>query len=146
MSRRLKADILAENKQLRMRLAELETPRARSRSPRREAETVATTYRALDQVCKFERDDVVQELKETIVKQQMEIQNLKEGQGQIGELLLSIKRKENPAFVDNFVIEHTGKSTMSVAEWVSKMDKLVSATRDMVFWGRCNYNLTFSMP
>jgi hypothetical protein len=144
MPRRLKADILTENEQLRMRLAELETPRTRSRSPRRQAESADKTRRVLNLVCQFERDAVIADQEATIVRQQMEIQNLKEGGGRIGEVLLAIRRKQCPQLVTNFVIEQMGRSTMSVAEWFDTQERLTRETHNMTFWGRSDYTLKYT--
>ena len=144
MPRRLKADILTENEQLRMRLAELETPRTRSRSPRRQAESADKTRRVLNLVCDFERDAVIAEQQATIVKQQMEIQNLKEGGGQVGQVLLAIRRTHCPELVTNFMIEHLGKSTMSVAEWLDTQERFARETHYMAFWGRSDYTLKYT--
>ena len=157
MPRVLKADLLLENECLRRQLASMEEnkqlreemaasrlARVRSRSPRRVEEVKELTYGALNVVCKLERDAYVQGLQETIIKQQKEIQDLKDGGGQIGELLLALRKKDSPAMVGDFVRSHLAKSTMTVLEWVRNMERHTNVAHDLAFWGRCRYNLTWA--
>ena len=69
MPRILKADLVAENQILRSKLAAYEAAaKPRSRSPRGRAESAKTTHRALDLVCKFERDSEIQVLHKEIAR------------------------------------------------------------------------------
>lgn len=72
--------------------AELESRRDRSRSRHRKAEfkvepISARTMRALDIVCKRDRDPVIDEQRQTIARQAQEIEALKRGEGLIKPVL-----------------------------------------------------------
>ena len=74
--------------------AELESRRDRSRSRRRKAEfkvepISARTMRALDIVCKRDRDPVIDEQRQTIARQAQEIEGLKRGEGLVRPVLLA---------------------------------------------------------
>ena len=94
MPRVTKAELENENMRLRSELAVLRkaADRARSRSPRRAptfemAPMSAASRRALDVVCKHDRDGVIEEQRATIAKQAQEIADLKVGKGPIGPIL-----------------------------------------------------------
>ena len=83
--------LLQKNDELQ---AELESRRDRSRSRRRKAEfkvepISARTVRALDIVCKRDRDPVIEEQRKTIAKQAQEIEGLKRGEGLVRPVLLA---------------------------------------------------------
>ena len=152
MPRVLKADLMLENERLRKQLAVMEeskqlredlgtsrSVRDRSRSPRRVAEIKELTYGALNVVCKLERDAYIQGLQETIVKQQKEIQNLKDGEGLFGDVLLAIKRKDHPTLVDDWTVSYLGNNPRSVSDAVRKMERLSMITRDMTGWGHSSF-------
>ena len=91
MPRVTKADLERENAELK---AELEQRRERSRSRKRKAQFVAepmsaTARRALDVVCRHDRDGVIEEQRATIARQAQEIDKLRNGQGPIGPVLLA---------------------------------------------------------
>ena len=91
MPRVTKADLERENAKLK---AELEQRRERSRSRTRRAQFVAepmsaTTRRALDVVCKHNRDGVIEEQRATIARQAQEINRLRNGKGPIGPVILA---------------------------------------------------------
>ena len=153
MPRVLKADLLLENERLHRELAEMvetnrrreeemgtsRSVRDRSRSPRRVEEIKELTYGALNLVCKLERDAYVQGLQETISKQQKEIQDLRDGEGMFGDVLLAIKRKDFPNLVDDFTVTHVGKCKRSVADTVRKLERLSMITRDVTSWGHTTF-------
>ena len=85
------AVLLQKNDELQV---ELESRRDRSRSRHRKAEfkvepISARTMRALDIVCKRDRDPVVEEQRKTIAKQAQEIEGLKRGEGLVRPVLLA---------------------------------------------------------
>ena len=91
MPRVTKADLERENAELK---AELEQRRERSRSRKRKAQFVAepmsaAARRALDVVCRHDRDGVIEEQRATIARQAQEINGLRNGEGQIGPVILA---------------------------------------------------------
>ena len=136
MPRILKADLLVENDRLRMQLAEYQSKRDRSRSPRREAESASKTRLALDLVSQFERDPVIHEQRATIARLQQEIQALRSGSGPISEVLLSNYQRHYPTLIDDFVREHMAKSTDSVADYMHKLQKSFFNIDHRIRWGR----------
>ena len=133
MPRVTKAILEAENAKLR---EELERLRPRSRSPRREV-PARLTHAALDMVARnFLRDPAIDELNAVILKQREEIQKLRAGEGPIGEVLLAMRMKEHPTFVDDFVTQEMAKGTQSVAHVLSKLARLTETTNDLLRWGR----------
>ena len=91
MPRVTKADLERENAELK---AELEQRRERSRSRKRKAQFVAepmsaAARRALDVVCRHDRDGVIEEQRATIARQAQEIDGLRNGQGPIGPVILA---------------------------------------------------------
>ena len=141
MPRITKATLEAENAQLRKEVTDLsarlkearEGPRARSRSPRRDDER---TRMALRVVANCERDQVVHEQCETIARQQQVIQDLREGKGPIGEVLLATRRRKYPTLVDDFTIRHLGGAKMPVCDFIEKVKNLTSDATDTLSWGR----------
>ena len=136
MPRILKADLLAENERLRMQLAEYESKRDRSRSPRRATERAAKTRRVLDLVCQFERDPVIHEQQATIARQQQEIQDLKNGNGRYGDVLLALVTQNYPTLLDDFMRRKFAEETRSVADVIRKLQRNASLANDLVTWGR----------
>ena len=135
MPRVTKATLEAENAKLR---EELERLRPRSRSPRRQA-PARLTHAALEMVARnYIRDPAIEELKAVILQQREEIQRLRAGEGPIGEVLLAMRTKEHPTFVDDFVTAEMAKGTQSVASVLSKMTRLTEITNDLLRWG-CSF-------
>ena len=132
MPRVTKATLEAENAKLR---EELERLRPRSRSPRRQA-PARLTHAALEMVARnYIRDPAIEELKAVILQQREEIQRLRAGEGPIGEVLLAMRTKEHPTFVDDFVTEEMARSTQSVASVISKLTRLADTSHDLLRWG-----------
>ena len=135
MPRVTKATLEAENAKLR---EELERLRPRSRSPRREA-PARLTHAALEMAARnYIRDPAIEELTALILRQREEIQRLRAGEGPIGEVLLAMRMKEHPTFVDDFVITEMAKGTQSVANVISKLVRLTETTNDLLRWG-CSF-------
>ena len=107
--------------------------RARSRSPRRDAMSAATTHRVLNLVQHFERDNVIDEQRETIAKQQQEIASLRRGDGPIGEVLLHNWRQ---AITPSELTVNTLKAqTTPVNVTLESLCRLTSAAYDTTMWG-----------
>ena len=135
MPRATKAILEAENAKLQ---EELERLRPRSRSPRRQA-PAHLTHAALEMVARnYIRDPAIEELKAVILQQREEIQRLRAGEGPIGEVLLAMRTKEHPTFVDDFVTAEMAKGTQSVASVLSKLTRLTETTNDLLRWG-CSF-------
>ena len=142
MPRILKADLVAENKRLRQRLAEHQGGQTRSRSPKRKppsssssALSAESTMRALTLVCNFERDPVIQEQKETIVKLQKRIEALSEGAGSVGDVLLAMWKRDCPFVVDADMIARYKKNTTPVIDVFNKIHKHADAIKDYCIFG-----------
>ena len=145
MVRTTKADLVASNAELQEEVAKLkaenarlqeEKPRARSRSPRRVVGSAANMHRALNLVLPFERDQVIQEQKETIVRQQKEIQALREGKGPIGQVLMAIRDEDYPTLAKSeFIIEKLTNETTPVCQIIRKLERLSAMSNDLVRWG-----------
>ena len=106
----------------------------RSRSPRRDAVSAATTHRVLKLVQHFERDNVIDEQRETIAKQQREIVSLRRGDGPIGEVLLH-NWMQSPGRVADFTVNMVKAQTTPVNTIMASLHRLVSAASDLALWG-----------
>ena len=145
MPRILKADLLCQVDVLTEKLEEVRGEYAalrrecgRSRSPRRIAESAATTRRALDALCRYERDAVVDEQRETIARQKKEIESLKRGEGQMWPILLA--RWDALGMTNEFIRERiTGKGT-SVANYLARLVRLNQQHSDLLSWGTSSYD------
>ena len=159
MPRVLKADLITENERLREELAKYKSvgqeqltkpTRDRSRSPRTPRQSsdnhcvvvgsAASTRRALELVCHLERDEVIQEQRETIAKQQQEIQSLMDGDGPIGHVLMAVMRKHYPTCLSNYRIERLSQATTPVRDVVHRLEKLSSHTNDLLNWGESHWD------
>ena len=107
---------------------------ARSRSPRRDAVSAATTHRVLKLVQHFERDNVIDEQRETIAKQQREIVSLRRGDGPIGEVLMHNWR-QGPGAVADYTVNMLKAQTTPVNTALDSLRRLISASYDISFWG-----------
>ena len=107
---------------------------ARSRSPRRDAMSAATTHRVLNLVQHFERDSVIDEQRETIAKQQREIASLRRGDGPIGEVLLHNWRR-SPGGATDFTVNMVKAQTSPVNTALESLRRLTSAAYDLSLWG-----------
>jgi len=133
MPRVLKADLVAENALLRAeneRLRAESSQRNRSRSPRREAESAAKTHRVLNLVQRFERDAVIEEQRATIARQQQEIQDLREGGGPIGEVVLANWRRRSPTFLDDQMIGYMKSKVNPVRDVIQRICHLSQSVYD----------------
>ena len=107
---------------------------ARSRSPRRDAVSAATTHRVLKLVQHFERDNVIDEQRETIAKQQREIASLRRGDGPIGEVLLHNWR-QGPGAVADYTVNMLKAQTTPVNTVLTSLRRLSSAMDGICWWG-----------
>lgn len=127
---------------------ELDDRKRRDRSPRRLS--TATTRRSVEQTCKFsalnhvlawERDSVIDEQKEIISKLREENQSLRRGDGPIGEVLC-----HNWIAILPNLDEDTKKRLLAQKTPVNKIlaavDKLHSASNDMIRWGGLSFSPT----
>ena len=164
MPRILKADLVAENERLRAELAKYQSEgqadlcaenerlhkelskyqlagsRVRSRSPRRPSESAATTRRALELVCHLERDEVIQEQREIIARQQQDIQSLMDGEGPVGSVLLAIFKKNYPTCVSEYRIQKLSEATTPVRDVIHRLERLASHTSDLLNWGESHWD------
>ena len=146
MPRILKADLLCQVdvlteklKEVRGEYAALRRECGRSRSPRRIAESAATTRRALDLVCLSERDEVVHEQRRTIARQQVHIEALTRGGGQMWPIVLA-RWEARGVSMDSFTRERiVGKGT-TVANYIDRLERVNTHTTDLLFWGTSMYD------
>ena len=108
--------------------------RARSRSPRRDAMSAATTHRVLNLVRHFERDAVIDEQRESIAKQQREIESLRRGDGPIGEVLLH-NWSQTPGVVSDYTVNVLKAQTTPVNTTLASLRRLSSAMDGICWWG-----------
>ena len=106
----------------------------RSRSPRRDAVSAATTHRVMRLVQHFERDAVVDEQRETIAKQQREIESLRRGDGPIGEVLLH-NWSQTPGVVSDYTVNVLKAQTTPVNTTLASLRQLSSAMDGICWWG-----------
>ena len=106
----------------------------RSRSPRRDAVSAAATHRVMRLVQHFERDAVVDEQRETIAKQQREIESLRRGDGPIGEVLLHIWN-QRPGVMSDYTVSVLNAQTRPVNETLESLRRLASAMETMSLFG-----------
>ena len=107
---------------------------ARSRSPRRDAVSAATTHRVLKLVQHFERDAVIDEQRETIARQQREIVSLRRGDGPIGEVLLRNWR-QSPGGLMDYTVNMLKAQTTPVNTTLASLRRLSSAMDGICWWG-----------
>ena len=107
---------------------------ARSRSPRRDAMSAATTHRVLNLVQHFERDAVIDEQRETIAKQQREIESLRRGDGPIGEVLLH-NWLNSPGGTSDHAMSVLKAQTTPVNTTLASLRRLASAMDGICWWG-----------
>ena len=127
MPRVTKADLERENADLKAELNEArERSRSRKRKVRFEAEPLsAAGYRALDIVCKHNRDPVIEEQRATIAKLRQEIADFRIGKGEIRHVLQAAHRMADLG-------SHVQNQT--VAEYVRKLYiKYNEITTDILF-------------
>ena len=108
--------------------------RARSRSPRRDAMSAAATHRVLKMAQHFERDAVVDEQRETIARQQREIESLRRGDGPIGEVLLH-NWGQTPGAMSDYTVNMLMAQTTPVNTTLDALRRTTSAAYDMCLWG-----------
>ena len=135
MPRVTKADLERENAELK---AELVQRRERSRSRRRKAQFVAapmdaTTRRALDVVCKHDRDGVVEEQRATIARQAQEIAALRNGSGPIGPILVA--NWPQGAVLSGSLLEKIAGNREPVGAFIKRIQKMASAIDSELFAG-----------
>ena len=116
--------------------AELESRRDRSRSRHRKAEfkvepISARTLRALDIVCKRDRDPVIDEQRKTIAKQAQEIEALKRGEGAIGPVLLAVRDQDG---LPEILRDNLLKRTETVKAFFKRTQSLVSGLTHELNW------------
>jgi hypothetical protein len=87
-------------------------------------------------VCQFERDPVIHEQQATIARQQQEIQDLKNGNGRYGDVLLALVTQNYPTLLDDFMRRKFAEETRSVADVIRKLQRNASLANDLVTWGR----------
>ena len=92
--------------------------------------------RALTLVCNFERDPVIQEQKETIVKLKQRIEALNEGAGSVGDVLLAMWKRDCPFVVDAEMIATYKKNTTPVIDVFRKIHKHADAIKDYCIYGK----------
>ena len=119
-----------ENERLRAEKGDACLQRDRSRSPRRVAEPAAKTHRVLNLVQRFERDQVIEEQRATIARQQQEIQDLREGGGPIGEVVLANWRRRFPSILDDEMIGYIKTTVHPVRDVILRICHLSSAIHD----------------
>ena len=106
----------------------------RSRSPRRDAMSAAATHRVLNLVQRFERDHVIDEQRETIAKQQREIESLRRGDGPIGEVLLH-NWGQTPGAMSDYTVNMLMAQKAPVSTTLDALRRTTSAAYDMCLWG-----------
>ena len=134
MPRVTKADLERENAELKVELVQ-RRERSRSRSRRRKvvaAPMDATTRRALDVVCKHDRDGVIEEQRATIARQAQEIAALRKGSGPIGPILI-----ENWGHTDlsGSLLERLQGKRETVGAFIIRMHRMVSAVENELLVG-----------
>ena len=137
MPRITKADLEAENGKLK---AELQQYRERSRSSKRRVEFVpaplsANGRRALDILCKHDRDPVIEEQRATIDKQAQQIADLTAGKGPIGPVLQSVHGRDSFSDVE-FWGRIAQERTESVADFIKKLHNHATIVSDLTFCAR----------
>ena len=125
--------MLIENARLKKEIKELKGKRQRDRS--RSPVTAAATHQVLNLLCKMDRDPVIQEQRETIVRQQKEIQALRQGEGPIGEVLLAIKQKHSPHLMNDFYLRNLKNVKTPVSQVIQKIERLADAMTGVTNWG-----------
>ena len=107
---------------------------ARSRSPRRDATSAATTHSVLKLVQHFERDNVIDEQRETIARQQREIVSLRRGDGPIGEVLLH-NWMMTPGGTSDHAMSVLKAQTTPVNTTLASLRRLSNAVDGICWWG-----------
>ena len=98
--------------------------------------SAAATHRVLNLVQHFERDAVIDEQRETIAKQQREIESLRRGDGPIGEVLLFNWITRGDAGVDDLLATRTLMAqTTPVNTMLEALRRTTSAAYNMCLWG-----------
>ena len=146
MPRVLKADLIrnvdrleGELEKLRGEHAKLRRECGRSRSPRRITESAATSRRVLDMVCRFERDEVVHEQRRTIARQQVHIEALTRGEGQMWPILMARWESRGVA-MDSFIRERIAGKGMTVTNYLDRLERLNTHMSDILSWGTSMYD------
>ena len=96
--------------------------------------SAATTHRVLKLVQHFERDNVIDEQRETIARQQQEIVSLRRGDGPIGEVLLH-NWMQGPGAVADYTVNMLKAQTTPVNTALESLRRLTSAAVDISLWG-----------
>ena len=128
------ADLESENVELTTEL-EQRRERSRSRSRRRKfvaAPMDATTRRALDVVCKHDRDGVVEEQRATIARQAQEIAALRNGSGPIGPILVA---NWGHSDLSESLLEKLTGNREPVGAFIKRMHKMASAVEHELLVG-----------
>ena len=139
MPRITKADLERENAELK---AELEQRRERSRSRKRKAQFVAepmsaAARRALDVVCRHDRDGVIEEQRATIARQAQEINGLRNGEGPIGPVILATW---TPTWGPTLLSEQQTRDILArdetVVSFFKRINKSLHNIQYEMAWGR----------
>ena len=146
MPRILKADLLCqvdvlaeELEKLRGEHAALRRECGRSRSPRRITESASTSRAAWDLVCRTERDEVVHEQRETIIRLRKEIESLTRGEGLVRPILVA--RWESSGALDNTVMTLLNQhDTTTVSTYIKRLGHLNQHISDMLHWGASTWD------
>ena len=137
MPRILKKDLLAENERLRQKLARYES--CRSSAAKKPLPSAASTLQALNLVCKMERDPVIQEQRETIARQQKEIESLRGGSGPIGDVTLAYWRREQPQLVDEAMVARCKSHSTPVIDVLNNIRKHSDTVSEYCLFGKPSY-------
>jgi len=95
--------------------------------------SAATTHRVLNLVRHFERDNVIDEQRETIARQQREIASLRRGDGPIGEVPLHNWKQSGAP--NAFTVQTLNAQTTPVHVALKSLERLASAMYDISLWG-----------
>ena len=96
--------------------------------------SAATTHRVLKRVQHFERDNVIDERRETIARQQREIASLRRGDGPIGEVLTH-NWGQTPGAMTDYTVNVLMAQTTPVNTTLESLRRLTSAAYDVRLWG-----------
>ena len=128
--------VLAENLRLRAELVKVRKERERSRSPRRPTMSEADKHSVWKLVCHTDRDAVILEQRATNARLHTEIASLKRGEGLMGPILMA--KWEALGVMNDGVKEQIARwGTMTVINYMKRLDHLNSHITDVLRWGGC---------